>query len=575
MVRDEESEHEKMIKRLKDAEEAHAKARTDSVNAINAEIRKIKILEQVAKNENEAKNIRLAAIKQLNQICPEYNAHLDGERGRLIANTDALNKYNRSLEQRMRLAYYKDEYAKYVQEDEAAKSRQRKAQKQWEQHQFDEVWDDRRYSAPNTLWGLRIPGHHTEGKVVKVPRYQDKNDKMAMELKTANEEAQITARRLAEFTADLESSGFKVTDVLGEETAVAVPSATTHMKSMAAATSTVVDQIRELKQELKSLRKMDPQTDEEFARIEARKAAIQNRLRALTGKAGNGKHRKGTGIYAEDSIDEATAAADDLHQKNLLDINKRKADISEADYLIEKNQELIRYCGDLLKALDDLRSKTDATHTQTLDKIQAEENKIAQQMETARQDINKATAQKEQEAHEKRLEAHKVFYEAQEQLLREQVYKQELTQEAADVYLLAQQKGMHQAQLNELKDYYMKVEQADYLGAEEKRNRLEKLNADIRAMQSQLLTDTGKLSELVREAMTDTTSLTGITNSYDLQKKGIESWYDALIQKAGVSGDELVALENEKQRRIAALNNKLLHRLCPHFRSIKPGAVRF
>ncbi len=33
------------------------------------------------------------------------------------------------MEQRMRLAYYKDEYQQYINEQEAAKSRQRKAQK--------------------------------------------------------------------------------------------------------------------------------------------------------------------------------------------------------------------------------------------------------------------------------------------------------------------------------------------------------------------------------------------------------------------------------------------------------------
>ena len=76
----------------------------------------------------------------------------------------------------------------------------------------------------------------------------------------------------------------------------------------------------------------------------------------------------------------------------------------------------------------------------------------------------------------------------------------------------------------------------------------------MKQLQSQILTDTGKFSEALREAMTDTTSADGIANGFKRQLQGIEQYYTALESAEGVSADEIVALEAEKQRRIAALN---------------------
>ena len=77
-------------------------------------------------------------------------------------------------------------------------------------------------------------------------------------------------------------------------------------------------------------------------------------------------------------------------------------------------------------------------------------------------------------------------------------------------------------------------------------------------MQSKILTDTGKFSEALREAMTDTTSAEGIANGYSRQIQGLTLHYEALKNAEEVSADEIVALEEEKQRRIAALRYQAL-----------------
>lgn len=76
----------------------------------------------------------------------------------------------------------------------------------------------------------------------------------------------------------------------------------------------------------------------------------------------------------------------------------------------------------------------------------------------------------------------------------------------------------------------------------------------IQKVQSQILTDTGKFSEMLREAMTDTTSAEGIKAGFDRQRTSIAQYYESLKDAAGENSEVIVALEREKQRRIAALN---------------------
>lgn len=149
----------------------------------------------------------------------------------------------------------------------------------------------------------------------------------------------------------------------------------------------------------------------------------------------------------------------------------------EYEYIIRKNQEMIRYSQDVIKALGTFREGLAATHTQTLDKIREQENKANQNILTAQQAINKATAQMEQAEHDKRLAASQAFYEKQEQVVKKALLNQEKTEGAAEVYLLAQKKGLHESQLKELQAFYKKSEAADYLAAEEKRVLLENLPA--------------------------------------------------------------------------------------------------
>ncbi len=77
------------------------KALNDITNEANKKLveekDKIELLVQAANNENLSLDQRKKAIEKLNQIIPDYNAHLDTTTGKYMANKEALDKYIQSL----------------------------------------------------------------------------------------------------------------------------------------------------------------------------------------------------------------------------------------------------------------------------------------------------------------------------------------------------------------------------------------------------------------------------------------------------------------------------------------------
>lgn len=310
-----------------------------------------------------------------------------------------------------------------------------------------------------------------------------------------------------------------------------------------------VARLKEINAELKTLRKKDPQSKEELKQIQDRIKLLQEEKKAILD---NNKSKHEIGTYREDSITEATAPVDDAHQQRLLEINTR--DMSKTDKVIEKNKELIRYCNELNEALNKLKANTDASHTQTLDKITAEQNKISQQKATAQQEIDKAVASKNNDYYQDRLAAVKAFYSEHERIVNEARAKNEITEEVAGVYLLNLQRQNHADQLAEMQRYYDELEDDYAMDSETWIKTRQQLETKMREMNNNLLTDTGKQAEKIRELITDTTSAEGIKNSFDIQRKGIEQVYSEAIKVVGEGSEQAVALEQEKQRRIAALN---------------------
>ena len=506
---------------------------------------KIELLIEAAKNETLSLKDRQKAVNELNRIIPNYNAQLDKTTGKYKANKKALDQYINSLVRKYEIEGAKEEIA-----DLAKKRGQAFRQKKEYEGKADKFRKQRdsmsSYTIGSSNTGFTMS--NTFGADRYISNAESQIKRLDNEIEGYDKEIEFITKIYKE---DFQKEAVKAIEETTEETEN-LAGAT---MEAAHAADTVVSKIKELKQELKELRKQDPQTDEEYDTIEKRKKQIQEQLKTLKGSDKNSRHHT-PGTYAEDSIDEATADADDLHQKKLLEINKLKGSMADYDIVIKKSEETIRYCGDLVLALEKLRNQTDKSHTQTLDKITEEENKAAARVLAAQQAINKASVDKARAGNEQKLAILKAGFEEQKLIVTRNVNEQTYSQEAADIYLQKLEKDLHAAQLAELKRYHQEVKDADYMGAEEKRAALGKLAADIRSLELQTLTDTGKWAATLRSLMENSTSPEGITGGFDRQRRELETLYEKAIELAGKDSQEAALLEQEKLRRLAALNHQ-------------------
>ncbi len=481
---------------------------------------KIQALIMVAENENLSLERRKKAVAELNRIIPNYNAQIDATTGKYKASKQALDAYLISLEKEMRYKANESKMRELVAAAEEARDAYDEA----------EIAAAKAGRTTRNWLGFVYPSDAQKNANSKKSLWKKAEDDLQAfqgRMKKAIEDGTITPPEIAE-EIETVNTGLDNTNKTASET---------------------VTRLKEINTELKRLRKMDPESDEELDRIQKRIKLLQEEKKELLGKA---KAKRTPGTYKEDSLDQVTAPVDDAHQRRLLEINKQ--DLTETERTIAKNQELIRYCFELNNALETLRANTDSTHTKTLDAITAEQNKLAAQSLTAQKAINTAMVKQDSEDHKQRKTAAEAFYKHQSDLIRASIINDADLQEAANVYLLDLDRQNHADQLKELQQYYDKVAAADYYTKDEKTELLQQLGKDIRSVQSQILTDTGKFTELMREATTDTTSKEGITASFDRQRSAMILYYEALKDAEGVSAEEIVALETEKQRRIAALN---------------------
>lgn len=485
---------------------------------------KIEALIMVAENENLSLKRRQKAVAELNRIIPGYNAKIDETTGKYVAAKEKLDLYLDSLEKEMR---YKANHDKLQELSTVAE-------------QARDAYDEAQLKLQTASDKKTFVWQSSDKDKAKKALYQaretwDQAEKDFQAFKTRMNEAMSKGLITPPETSTNENTVDKTLD-------------NTNAKA-----SETVSRLKEINAELKRLRKIDPQSDEELDRIQKRINLLQEERKELLGKS---KHKREPGTYAEDSLTQATAPVDDTHQRRLLEINKQ--DMTTTEQTIAKNKELIRYCGELNAALETLRENTNQSHTKTLDAINTEQNKLAQQALTAQKEIDKAMVQQDSENHSQRMAAAETFYRHQSDLIRASVIVDSELQEASGIYLMELDRQNHEEQLKELRRYYDEVAAADYYTKDEKTKIFRQLGKEIQQVQSQILTDTGKFSEALREAMTDTTSAEGIANGFTRQINSISRYYEDLKSAEGVSADEIVALEKEKQRRIAALRYQAL-----------------
>lgn len=516
----------------------------DAVDKANAKAQmerdRLMELRRVAMDELETKEHRIKAINELNRIIPGYKAQLDSETGAYRENKKALDDYILSLEKKLRIEAAKNQYAELLKADQDAMEESYRAWKAarmrltFLQAQHDEHMRERMNG--NDPWG-----HHQMFLDEELKLQQQLSGTFTDWYKAQNTEQ---SRALAEFKTFLNEISVSIEELADDAPQI------DPLKPLNDSANQAVTRLKEINDELKRLRKIDPQSDEELDRIQKRIKLLQEEKKEILSK--NKKKKREPGTYGADSLDEVTNPITDAHQRRLLEINKQN--LTQSEQTIAKSRELIRYGRELSAALETLREKTDSTHTKTLDAINAAQTQIEQQTAAAQKEIDKAIIKQNDEYYKNRLTAVKRFYSEQEFIIKESQAKGEISQEAASLYSLNLQRQSHADQLAEMQRYYDELEDDYSMDAETWQRTREQLEEKMREMNSNLLTDTGKLVEQIRQLATDTTSAEGIKNAFDLQRQGIEQTYAAAVKVVGEGTEQAVALETEKQRRIAALN---------------------
>lgn len=493
-------------------------------------------LRKAASDEILAKEKRLKAINELNKVIPSYNASIDAETGKYRENKKALDSYLVSLDRKLRMEANRKELSALVEEDN---NRRKTAFEYWEKasitHQVKTAM------MRNERVGSERYKQYRREAATALAASKMTFEEYYLSLDTAENQA------IEHFKDFVERSGssFEELTANAEENAEEIETVVTETSDK------VVSRLKEINAELKQLRKADPKSDEELKDIEARIQALTNEKKALLD---NNKAKHEVGTYREDSLDRVTAPIDLEHRKRLLDINKDNGSSSSAELTIRKSEEARRHALELIDALEKLRAETKSNHTQTLDKITKEVEEAQSTILEADKAIATATVQLNEEFYSKRLDAVNAFYDEQERIIKKKASNQVIPQEAADLYLLNLKRQHNADTLAEMQRHLDDLEDDYSMDADTRTKITEKLMQDMKTLQNQMLTDTGTWMERFRALSTDTTSAAGISHQFDLQREAIESTYAVAIATAEKEGLDVVALEEEKQRRIAALN---------------------
>lgn len=486
--------------------EAHAKKREELEVAIESEKKRLKELHAVAKDELADHDERIKAIAALNQAVPEYNGYIDETTGSLMANTQALKDNIREMEKRMRLAYFKDEYQRYLSEQTGAELQWRKAQR--ERRKFleeesviiDGIIKPRDETLRRMLDGkgsLSENWNYSEA----LREWQKKNRQTESNKISANKVFKEAESSRSGFIEDMEDMGISLADLAGEDSDSTSP--------------------------------------------------LGNKEVVLPDK----KKGKGRG-HREDKIKQATREADALHQEKLALIEAEAENFTDSEYVKKKAEEMIRYCQELSEALKKLKETAGENDQELAAKIKEKQGKIDQELAKANAEKNRAIDTQEEKAHSERLAKLEENYQLQEAAMRKAVQNEEKVQEAADIFLLREQTATHNQMLEELREYYTKVEKAEYLGDAVRKERLEKINKEIKEMQSQILTDTGLFAEKLRSLTVNPVGINAIRATYEQEKLKLQQVYDEMLKDVKEGTQEYEAAEAEKVRRLLVLDYK-------------------
>lgn len=552
--------------KLKTAQDEITDAQNKANESIAEQVLRVNKLNGILHDNNIELSERQKALLALKKIVPDYHAKLTKE-GRLIDdNTAALKAYIANLRAAAMAQAYFDKMAAIQQEvlDARLEESRKRNNIAHVQYQLDSNPDFESRTGTMAV-GSSITGYTqsvgdaelNEKRIQKTQELtKQQNALAAATKKRENAESRLAAVEKQMMSDPLVKEAYMGIVARGNGTGNAT-NGTGKIDKTNAGLSTTVDRLKEINSELKQLRKADPQTDEEFEQIQAKIKALAEEKKKLMGKGGKKTGRTGktgqTGIYKEDSLDEVTAPLDLEHQRNMLNLNKRKAELTEAELIIKKSKEIIRYENEVKNALQDLADKTDATHTKTLDKIKKQQEQSEANILAAQEAINNARVSQDEEYYGKRMEALKAYNNGIQDFMQQASNKGVIQEEQAGIYRLNSTRLLHQAELKELQQHLAEIGQKDYYTAEQRKKIQEDLNKQIAAKNRELLADVSSIQKKVAEMTADPVGLAGLERNLEREKVAVAAAYDAMISVAQQNGLATEELERSKLQKLRNL----------------------
>ena len=504
---------------------AWAEAGKEAAKQYGEQKGKLEALVMVADNENVSLERRKKAVAELNKIIPGYNAKIDETTGKYTASKKALDEYLSSLEKEMRYKAYSDKLESLVADVES---------KRWakDDAEIAAAKERAKNGAGNPL-SLRVVDYSAR--------------RAAGEARKAFTQAE---KELADFKKRMNkalASG-DIAAPVKKATEEALDNADTSASAMVSKIKTIDAEIKKLTANLKSA------DDAQYKIISARIDALRKEKKLLLGKS-TGRE---AGTYAQESIAEIEAPIKQSHNARQADIDSRKATMTATEYAKKSAEELKQYYTDLITEYENFAAEIPVAHKATLDKIAEKVAAANSGIRQATEQYNAAVVKEQEKTHADVLATLQASYDAEAEVIRRNISDRVITEEAGNLYLVRRQAALHQQQLDELRDYYNQVKASDSMSVDDKAKTLESLSAEIKSKQSEILTETGKYAETVRELMTNAEGAEGMKNIFERERTALQQVYDAVLAHESLSAEQRVALEEEKQRRIAALNYQYL-----------------
>lgn len=482
------------------AERSLQKIRSEAADSVSSESRELTTLLGIARNEKISKEQRIAAIKRLNDISPEYLGNLTLETINTKEATAACKNYTDNLLSLARIRSANTRLEE-IQKEKRALEDQRK-----DINDNRTLWDSFKFGLAKGVNSLSVAvkGYSDAWSDNVIDDYFGREFNRIQDL--TNEEKKLTE--------EIKTSQQDIIKVDTESEAKA--------KDLIAAKK---EEIAQTEREIAS-------TPELLKAKNKKLAQLNEELKVLQDLGVN--KRKTPGDFTSE-IDRALASLDNKHEQELLKLREKKEaeKQTEAQYNKATLAEDQRYYSERISALQDLSKTTSKTKLKTLADIQAkitESNSKLLEIQR-KQDENEVFLLQEQR--DKKLSIQDLGYKSAKAEIELNYAHQGITQQKRDMLLLALEEANSRNRLNILKEYQTGVEGLELQtgtvkveavkAAGQKVLEAELANAKDRSAQQKAIESL--LSSFKKEF-----NLTNLPDETDLQLKVLEASYQARLQ---------------------------------------------